>query len=206
MNHAHGPVGNPGAWFGPDAYPPAALRRAAQGRTVAKLAVDADGRVTGCTVQVSSGDGDLDAGTCGVALGRGRFEPAVGADGPPIPSSYVLPVRWVIPDDRSPTKDRSAPNAQAAAPRQHGWLSRLGEAHHLFTLGAGLLAFLMSRVRRALGWAQLDADGRELPDDRPGTRTALDRLRSGRFGPVVRVFSVAGPIVVLAIALAWFGW
>ena len=104
-----GPKGSPAACFGPDAYPAAAQRRGAQGRTVARLDLDAAGRVVGCTIVTSSGDPDLDAGTCRIALVRGQFTPAMDSAGQPVASAYTLPVRWVLPDeqDATPPSDRT---------------------------------------------------------------------------------------------------
>lgn len=94
---AAGLQGNPGQFFGPDAYPPEAQRAREQGRVVARLTVGIDGRVTDCKVAESSGSTALDVRTCVIAVGRVRFRPARDDRGKPIESSYVLPVRWVLP-------------------------------------------------------------------------------------------------------------
>lgn len=99
QSKAAGLKGNPGQFFGPDAYPPAAQRAEAQGRVVARLTVGTDGRVSGCDVTTSSGNGDLDSATCRIAKARVRFTPAQDAGGNPITSSYTLPVRWQLPKD-----------------------------------------------------------------------------------------------------------
>ena len=91
--------GNPGRFFGPDAYPPAAIRAEAQGRVVAALTVGPDGRVSGCTVTTSSGNGDLDDATCRIARSKVRFTPAKDDAGNATSSSYTLPVRWVLPTE-----------------------------------------------------------------------------------------------------------
>lgn len=90
--------GSPAPFFGPDNYPPEALRNGEQGRTVAKLDVGADGRVTACTVDVSSGSASLDGATCAIALAHVTFTPATDDRGRPIAGHYTLPVRWVFPD------------------------------------------------------------------------------------------------------------
>lgn len=89
--------GNPGQYFGPDAYPPAAQRAEAQGRVVARLTIGTDGRVTDCSVTASSGNGDLDSTTCRIAKSRVRYTPAKDENGNPISSTATLPVRWVLP-------------------------------------------------------------------------------------------------------------
>ena len=98
-SQAAGLKGNPGAFFGPDAYPAAAIRAEAQGRVVARLSVGTDGRVTDCSVTTSSGNGDLDSATCRIAKARVRFTPAKDAAGGAIASTYSLPVRWVLPSN-----------------------------------------------------------------------------------------------------------
>ena len=90
--------GNPGQFFGPDAYPLDAIRAEQQGRTVADLLVDATGTPVGCTIDASSGSRSLDAATCSIAIGRIRFDPARDARGAAVPSHYTLPVRWVLPE------------------------------------------------------------------------------------------------------------
>ena len=99
VSQAAGLKGDPGRFFGPDAYPPAAQRAGAQGRVVARLSVGTDGRVTDCTVSASSGNDDLDSTTCRIARSRVRFSPAKDDSGNAIASTYTLPVRWVLPQD-----------------------------------------------------------------------------------------------------------
>jgi protein TonB len=99
VSRAAGLKGNPGQFFGPDAYPPAAQRAEAQGRVVARLSIGTDGRVTDCSVTTSSGNADLDSATCRISKARVRFTPAQDANGSPIASSYTLPVRWQLPKD-----------------------------------------------------------------------------------------------------------
>jgi len=90
-------VGNLGSFFGPDAYPPEAIRAEEQGRSVATVAIDANGTVTGCTIAASSGSASLDAKTCAIAQASLHFAPARDSRGRAIAGSYTLPVRWVLP-------------------------------------------------------------------------------------------------------------
>jgi protein TonB len=99
VSQAAGLKGNPGQYFGADAYPAAAIRAEAQGRVVAQLTVDTSGRVSGCSVTTSSGNSDLDDATCRIAKRSVRFSPAKDQTGAAIASSYTLPVRWVLPKD-----------------------------------------------------------------------------------------------------------
>ena len=90
--------GNPGQYFGSDAYPSAALRAEAQGRVVARLTIGTNGSVTDCVVTTSSGNADLDSTTCSIAKRRVKYSPALDENGSPLVSSVVLPVRWVLPE------------------------------------------------------------------------------------------------------------
>lgn len=87
--------GNPARYFGSDAYPEAALRQGIYGRVIALLSIDPAGTVSNCRI-VSSAGAELNEGTC-TAARRIRFKPPVDKDGKPLPSSYLLPVRWVMP-------------------------------------------------------------------------------------------------------------
>ncbi|MFD1788944.1 energy transducer TonB [Sphingomonas floccifaciens] len=88
--------GNPGQFFGPDAYPQDARRAGAEGRVVAILKVDATGTVVDCTLRQSSGNASLDTQTCAIAREKVRFTPATDRRGRPIPSDYPLAVKWQL--------------------------------------------------------------------------------------------------------------
>jgi TonB family protein len=85
-----------GLWFTSDDYPSEALAAGQEGKAIARMDVDATGRVTGCAVVVSSGSQSIDKATCDVSLRRGRFHPAIGADGRPIAGIRIVPVTWNI--------------------------------------------------------------------------------------------------------------
>ncbi|MEG3143826.1 energy transducer TonB [Sphingomonas sp. RT2P30] len=91
-------IGNPGEYFGENAYPPAAVRAGEQGRTVARVLVDEHGSPSACHVEASSGSVELDTATCRIARARLHFVPAHDAQNNPLASSYLLPVRWVLPE------------------------------------------------------------------------------------------------------------
>ncbi|MBX3562316.1 MAG: energy transducer TonB [Sphingomonas sp.] len=80
--------------FTPGDYPSAAFHRGVSGALVIRYTVDVDGRVSACAVAESSGHASLDEGTCRLMLSRGRFRPAIGADGEPVATQMVIPVRW----------------------------------------------------------------------------------------------------------------
>lgn len=83
-----------GLWWKADDYPSAAQASGEEGDAIARLDVDATGKVTGCAVVVSSGSAALDDATCKISLERGRLRPAIGADGHPIAAFRIMPVRW----------------------------------------------------------------------------------------------------------------
>lgn len=83
-------------WVTAGDYPPEALRRGISGTSLARIAIDAAGRVTECTVVVSSGNAALDRASCGNATERGRYRPALGPDGAPTAISFTTEIRWSI--------------------------------------------------------------------------------------------------------------
>ncbi|WP_425229777.1 energy transducer TonB [Sphingomonas sp.] len=99
------PIGNPGDWFSPDDYPPEAQRSSRQGRVVVEVGVDSIGNVETCNIVQSSGTAVLDTRTCALAVQHGRFDPATDRRGRPVGASYLLPVRWVLPEGSPPTLD-----------------------------------------------------------------------------------------------------
>jgi TonB family protein len=78
------------SWLGPDDYPSQALNNNEMGTVVARMSVDASGRVTACNVVVPSGSPSLDAVTCELALRRARFHPAIAADGAPTAAQRIV--------------------------------------------------------------------------------------------------------------------
>lgn len=99
VSKAAGLRGNPGQYFGPDAYPPSAQREGAEGRVSAKLSIGTDGRVTDCSILSGSGNRALDDATCRISKARVRFTPAQDAAGNPVASSYTLNIRWQLPQE-----------------------------------------------------------------------------------------------------------
>ncbi len=87
------PTGNPGGWFSYDQYPAVALKKHASGRVIIALTINNEGRLKACRIAVTSGDPDLDRGTCDVAKSNARFVPKAGGD-----RYSVFTVRWWIDD------------------------------------------------------------------------------------------------------------
>jgi TonB family protein len=92
------PAGSPAAWFGPDDYPPDALRRSEEGRVAFMVDVNVSGTPTGCHIVTSSGSSALDNGTCTVLMNKGRFKPARDASGKAVASTWSSATRWAIPE------------------------------------------------------------------------------------------------------------
>lgn len=89
------PIGNPGGWFTDNDYPPAAAQRHAEGHALIVLTIDTDGRVKGCRIAATTGDPDLDRGTCDNARAHARYVHKNGRD-----RFSVLGVHWALPDWR----------------------------------------------------------------------------------------------------------
>jgi TonB family protein len=83
-------------WFRSEDYPASALRRETEGTVRTRSQVDTDGRITGCEVEKSSGDADLDDVTCSLLMARGRFVPARDAEGKPISTRFTFTMTWQL--------------------------------------------------------------------------------------------------------------
>jgi protein TonB len=79
-------------------YPQAAIRAEASGTTVIRLAVGANGRVSGCTVSRSSGNSSLDSTACSLATRRFRFTPAQDENGNAVAGTVSRSIRWELPE------------------------------------------------------------------------------------------------------------
>ena len=92
------PRGNPGRWASARDYPSRALREEREGVTRFRVNVNADGRVTNCSVTGSSGHSDLDDTTCKLISRRGRFNAATNGEGNEVAGTWSSAVRWEIPE------------------------------------------------------------------------------------------------------------
>lgn len=77
-------------------YPKSARSAHRQGTTTAEITVSSRGRPSGCRIARSSGDGDLDATTCRLALQRFRFRPATDRAGNPVAGAILYDQEWVL--------------------------------------------------------------------------------------------------------------
>ena len=95
---AAAPRNDPAGWVSNSDYRSDWARRDWTGRASFKLAISAEGRVTGCTITSSTGHDALDTATCALVAKRARFDPARGKDGEPVGGSYAGTIVWQIPD------------------------------------------------------------------------------------------------------------
>jgi len=80
-----------------DDYPEIARRNDEAGTVQARLSIGADGRVTGCSIVMSSRSTALDVATCRLLKGRARFTPAKDGSGQAVSDSYLTPrIVWKI--------------------------------------------------------------------------------------------------------------
>jgi TonB family protein len=78
-------------------YPASAMRAGETGVVEATLTVGLNGRVTHCTVVVSSGSAALDSATCRLLRARARFTPARDSDGAPRYGAAAVRIVWGDP-------------------------------------------------------------------------------------------------------------
>ena len=86
--------------FSNDDYPASAIAANAQGTAQARLTIGPDGRVTGCDLIRSTGNGALDSTTCNILRRRVKFTPARDSNGNPTSDTYTTPpITWVLPPE-----------------------------------------------------------------------------------------------------------
>jgi TonB family protein len=82
-------------WMDSDDYPITALGAGIRGNVVARLDLDAAGKVKACTIVQSGGSGVLDGRVCSQARRGARYYPAIGADGQPTAAPQIVLVQFV---------------------------------------------------------------------------------------------------------------
>lgn len=83
-------------WFNPQDYPPKMLRDGYQGIVNFRILVDGMGKVTSCQIQESTRPKEFDDAVCKVVMKRAQFEPALDAQGKPVPSYWRQTVRFIL--------------------------------------------------------------------------------------------------------------
>jgi periplasmic protein TonB len=92
------PKGNAGKWVTNDDYRSRWIMEELAGTARFRLAIDARGKVTGCTITGSTGHAPLDVATCDLVTKRARFDAARDGTGKPVVGSYSGSVTWRIPE------------------------------------------------------------------------------------------------------------
>lgn len=77
--------------FSADDYPAAAQSAGAEGTARAALTIGPDGRVVGCNITQSTGNGSLDSATCNILRRRAKFTPARDSNGNPTSDTVNTP-------------------------------------------------------------------------------------------------------------------
>jgi protein TonB len=81
--------------FSNDDYPAAAQSSGAEGTAQATLSIDRDGRVVGCSLIRSTGNGSLDSATCNILRRRAKFTPARDSNGNATSDTITTPlITW----------------------------------------------------------------------------------------------------------------
>ncbi len=91
------PRGKPGNWVTNADYRPRWIREGLTGSARFTLAIDAGGKVTGCTITRSTGHPALDMATCELVTKRARFDGARDSNGKPVAGSFSSTITWNIP-------------------------------------------------------------------------------------------------------------
>ena len=90
------PRTKPRNWLRSRDYPESMIRAGHQGLVTVRMIVDANGNPTTCRVQRSTHPKEFDDVVCASVMKNARFEPALDAQGKPVPSYYVVTVRFEL--------------------------------------------------------------------------------------------------------------
>jgi TonB family protein len=110
------PIGNPGAWIPPNAYPPAAKASAEEGRVAFTLMIDESGSVSDCKVTTTSESPLLDETTCNYMTANGRFTPPRDKKNKPVASQWSSSVRWKLEAPPPPVAPATGSPPRPGAP------------------------------------------------------------------------------------------
>jgi len=91
------PRNNPARWATDADYRPRWIREDMAGTARFTLAIDASGKVSGCTITRSTGHAPLDAATCDLVMKRARFDAARDSTGKAVAGTYSGSITWRIP-------------------------------------------------------------------------------------------------------------
>lgn len=88
-----------------DHYPAIAREAGEEGIVRMTVDVDAEGRVTGCSVTDSSLSASLDAASCTLMRDKGKFEPALDSAGKPARGVAPVKFNWLLPREEAAGDD-----------------------------------------------------------------------------------------------------
>lgn len=77
-------------------YPKGAGEAGLGGTVGVRFQIEADGRVSGCDIEKSSGSKELDDTTCRLIVERFRFRPSLDPSGRPVPATMIQNHIWVM--------------------------------------------------------------------------------------------------------------
>ena len=91
-------------------YPKGAGEAGLGGTVGVRFQIEADGRVSGCAIEKSSGSKELDDTTCRLIVERFRFRPSLDPSGRPVPATMIQNHIWVmqqlLPDEDDDQRGR----------------------------------------------------------------------------------------------------
>lgn len=90
------PVEDPQRWSSTEAFPASERQRWGTGLNTVRLAIDATGKATSCHVQRASAGEAFNTAACNLLMSKGRFRPAIDADGRPVASYWVKNFRFQL--------------------------------------------------------------------------------------------------------------
>jgi hypothetical protein len=91
--------------FGSADYPQDVLERHVSGMATVRITIGTDGRVSDCTLLVTSGNATLDRVTCGVLRERARLRPGLDRNGQPIAVTMIQSVGWATTPVELPNRN-----------------------------------------------------------------------------------------------------
>ena len=91
-----------GTWLGPGSYPWEYLRNALSARVHLRLMTDERGAVSRCIVQSPRGENIAGAVACRELVKTAKFEPALDANGNPVPGFYTTMIFYNTPRHNGP--------------------------------------------------------------------------------------------------------
>ena len=108
--------GSWGSWMTPEDLPPEYRRRAFRNDSIVLVDIAASGKAAGCRAVRPSPEPGLDRLTCELLVKRGRFHPKYAAPLRPIPSAWLMTVRWETRESAGSAPDRADGNPVSRLP------------------------------------------------------------------------------------------